>query len=181
MPRYQRLLLSFNNPPTIDSDLSPNKTVIVSVGRNQLLGFIHFVHICGKGNTMHLESKQNVDEWGWTVGPTSNMSFCETPQADLAEGNCKTWTLDSGLDRGLDYGLDWTGLDWTGLDWSIVCLRVWRPLLIFKWCMRRSAPIHLVFCFWSSLADLHFSSFKSLIWNLAQVFLIRNGGVYHHF
>ena len=169
MPRHQRLLLSFNNPPTIDSDLSPNKTVIVSVGRNQLLGFIHFVHICGKGNTMHLESKQNVDGWGWTVGPTSNMSFCETPQADLAEGNCKTWTLDSGLDRGLD---------WTGLVHS---LRVWRPLPIFKWRMRRSAPIHLVFCFWSSLADLRFSSFKSLIWNLAQVFLIRNGGVYHHF
>ena len=22
-------------------------------------------------------------------------------------GNCKSWTLDSGLDRGLDYGLDW--------------------------------------------------------------------------
>ena len=23
----------------------------------------------------------------------------------IAQGNCKTWTLDSGLDCGLDYGL----------------------------------------------------------------------------
>ena len=28
----------------------------------------------------------------------------------IEQGNCKTWTLDSGLDHGLDYGLDY-GLD----------------------------------------------------------------------
>ena len=48
-------------------------------------------------------------------------------------GQCKTWTLDSGLDRGLDSGLDfgldigkpglWT-LDWT-VDWTLDWILDW--------------------------------------------------------
>ena len=31
----------------------------------------------------------------------------ELEKSSTELGNCKTWTLDSGLDRGLDYGLDY--------------------------------------------------------------------------